>query len=964
MLFILLCYNITHPIQKLHALFTQEAKFNLAFIVRPNLQFVSLLFLIGSFMLPALFPTKVQRIYMAKNVLQAQKAFSYVTYIALPLTILMVLIGALLFAENPQLLPNQLLPYLKHQFDFPGFSALFCIAILALVMSTADSDLHAASVLVAHDVYHALNLKKINQLTLVRCTSIVLGIGSLALSFATDNLLLLTIFGYLIWQPALTIPVWMALFGFRTRPAVLFLSMATGLVTAFGWDYWMHWIGVSVYIPGVICGMLSNLCTLFLLHYMLPKLPDTGWVGIQNCTALEQQKQELERWWTHLGARLQALFSSSYWAGKLPREPRHYFSLGLYFIQVSLVALWYMNRQYFMPYIYWYMVVMAAGAICFAYPTLLSYKKRGYPAVSMAWPIALYILLFVSGKAFMLLGDYKPIVCFLFALNIVITLIFLPWSIVLAMTALVISVPNWFYGLPTVKSWELFLLNWQTDTTVSWVPLTILGYLFIVLHYKSRTQKLIQRLAQKELVQVSEHEALLEAIRHQKFYERQLPSGGGKALTNIEYELKSALKEQTLEKVRKVITFELAKLKGFKEFLLTKTYESQYGIELDKERIRPLSLAIVVEKVRKAIQALALPIKLLVRHHTTTQEIIVDHKKLCHLLVMTILGLSKKVEEDSILVLTIADTTLKYADKTSHNTTASDRVLPAIALHLTCENTQTTIESVYEVGLEGASRDFLKTITVDELYKYESMRIIDAHGGHSTIHESRLDMLYILPTNAKKVIREKTYKAEHLSVKIAETKESVAMEKRLQKLLSQKTQIPKKMVQETIQFIKEVHGHVLRKSGDPYYTHPMAVTEILLKETQDPDTLLAALLHDVVEDTQIPLHYLTAIYGPKIAGIVDGVTHLRNGIRRWPLSKEEEHKKVEVAIKKDVRVLLVKLADRLHNLYTVSCRKLEDQKRICKETVDFYIPLAVKANVGTKMIVPELKKLCDEILRK
>ncbi len=147
----------------------------------------------------------------------------------------------------------------------------------------------------------------------------------------------------------------------------------------------MRWLGVSVYIPGVVCGMLVNLCTLFLLHYMLPKLPHTGWVGIQNCTALEQQKQEIKRWFTHLDARLQALLSSSYWAGKLPREARHFFSLGLYLILISLVALWYMNRRYFMPYIYWYMGVMAAGALCFAYPTLLSYKKRGCHSVRMAW---------------------------------------------------------------------------------------------------------------------------------------------------------------------------------------------------------------------------------------------------------------------------------------------------------------------------------------------------------------------------------------------------------------------------------------------------------------------------------------------------------------------------------------------------------------------------------------------------
>ncbi len=142
------------------------------------------------------------------------------------------------------------------------------------------------------------------------------------------------------------------------------------------------------------------------------------------------------------------------------------------------------------------------------------------------------------------------------------------------------------------------------------------------------------------------------------------------------------------------------------------------------------------------------------------------------------------------------------------------------------------------------------------------------------------------------------------------------------------------------------HREQLRKSGEPYITHPLAVTQILAELGIGPITLAAALLHDTVEDTDYSLAQLEKDFGPEVAMLVDGVTKL-DKVKFGDHAQAETVRKMVVAMSKDIRVLVIKLADRLHNARTWGFVPPEQARRKAQETLEIYAPLAHRLGIST-----------------
>ncbi len=166
-----------------------------------------------------------------------------------------------------------------------------------------------------------------------------------------------------------------------------------------------------------------------------------------------------------------------------------------------------------------------------------------------------------------------------------------------------------------------------------------------------------------------------------------------------------------------------------------------------------------------------------------------------------------------------------------------------------------------------------------------------------------------------------------------------------------------------------MHGTQMRKSGDPYITHPLAVTTILADIGMTEPTLAAALLHDTVEDTSYTLEQLRLDFGDEVARLVDGVTKL-DKVKYGDSAQAETIRKMIVAMSRDIRVLVIKLADRLHNMRTLRYVKQETQERVARETLDIYAPLAHRLGMNTlKWELEDLAfatlhpKIYDEIVR-
>ena len=159
-------------------------------------------------------------------------------------------------------------------------------------------------------------------------------------------------------------------------------------------------------------------------------------------------------------------------------------------------------------------------------------------------------------------------------------------------------------------------------------------------------------------------------------------------------------------------------------------------------------------------------------------------------------------------------------------------------------------------------------------------------------------------------------------------------------------------IKHAIEVATKAHEGQFRKTGEPYIVHPLAVKKILEEWGMDEDTVIAGILHDTVEDTSLTLKDIKQEFGESVAFLVDGVTKLstaRNGMRdidTYLPATKDNFLRLMIALGDDIRVLIIKLADRLHNLRTLSALPPDKQKKIAKESLEVFAPLADRLNMG------------------
>ncbi len=170
-----------------------------------------------------------------------------------------------------------------------------------------------------------------------------------------------------------------------------------------------------------------------------------------------------------------------------------------------------------------------------------------------------------------------------------------------------------------------------------------------------------------------------------------------------------------------------------------------------------------------------------------------------------------------------------------------------------------------------------------------------------------------------------------------------------------------RQVTAAFEYSRAAHSGQFRKSGEAYIHHPVAVTGILAQWHLDPQALMAALLHDVVEDTPTTKDEIGELFGKSVAELVDGVSKLdKMEFQTEEHAQAENFRKMLLAMARDVRVILIKLADRLHNMRTLESMAVEKRRRIAQETLDIYAPIANR--LGLNSIYQELEDLCFQNL--
>ncbi len=159
------------------------------------------------------------------------------------------------------------------------------------------------------------------------------------------------------------------------------------------------------------------------------------------------------------------------------------------------------------------------------------------------------------------------------------------------------------------------------------------------------------------------------------------------------------------------------------------------------------------------------------------------------------------------------------------------------------------------------------------------------------------------------------------------------------------------LVRRAYYYAEQAHDGQTRRSGDPYIIHPLEVASILADMHMDHQSLMAAMLHDVIEDTGIEKQDIAGQFGDVVADLVDGVSKLTHmNFENKTLAQAENFQKMALAMAKDIRVILVKLADRLHNMRTLGVLRPDKRRRIAKETLDIYVPIANRLGMHTLRI--------------
>ncbi|MDD9140089.1 MAG: sodium:solute symporter family protein [Candidatus Cardinium sp.] len=708
-----------------------------------------------------LIPAYIQRFYMASSVGQAAKVLNKMALAPCVIGLLIFSVSAALHIRGDSIPSNQnVLHYILSLSYFPGMTGLLVTAMLALLMSTADSVLHVASVLFTNDLWPFIagfSKSHNGSLRMVRIASIGIGVISLLMVFHTTSILQLMYKMFYLYDPAVAVPFMLACWGFRPRSLAVFIVMGLNIIVA---TYFILYQKQAVSANHVILSMIVSAGSLFSLHYLLPKRPHTGWVGIPDSSAWDLQNQITKRWWLARVQQFIMLFTRSYRVSVFPTQERTFVAVGSYTILHAIIALCFIQRQYFLPYIYFYMLLMAIGTILALYPALHAYQKGGTPLLHNIWPMLLFFLLFIAPLQFVKLGHYSPMVCALLIASISLSIVLLSveCSSMLLFCALLIHK----FLPPYVNFVDLF---WESLKHASVIEF-VLAFVFITAAiigfgiYKYLRDKATAKLNIIELTRTYEQRISLEAIYSQAHWARLDATAGGNLLREMGHALQETsevLYKQDPTGLRNEIVSFNKKLQKFSDCLVWRAQEER-SLKLNKKSIQPIPLESTILKVNQQILDLGEPLALLLRKQTDVAEIAVDPALLECLLLLNLWEISKiQQATDHIVTLTLAATTLQYGLSAEASANQTPLTLPALAFCFSTDTILPNLKPSYRIT--GMNANSTLPASEAQFYQLESKQIVEAHGGYIEIIENptAVSCLYIFPLDGRKVMRFKTY---------------------------------------------------------------------------------------------------------------------------------------------------------------------------------------------------------------
>jgi hypothetical protein len=542
--------------------------------------------------------------------------------------------------------------------------------------------------------------------------------------------------------------------------------------------------------------------------------------------------------------------------------------------------------------------------------------------ITYAWPMGMGYILFVVGTQLVIMNGFHEVQVMIFLLNLVVAALLLDWPLMVVLALLGTPLGAFLFKLqygPIELDGALGSANFNLVYGI----LLSSSFLLVIFMAKHKARRAEERYRHLEKSYLDNKAELTQIVQYSgEVLGEMIQTKGLLNTTAIEYT------QQAIYRIKDYMKLQVAEitidqlLQDVKATLKLKSFTS-----------RP---RLVIEKMTGV-----------------NNSLIVDGGKIKELLVNSLSLIHENDPISKPIRIILETATLGYEVKHMKDYT---KEVDALQVTLTIEPTLPSSQAIYLIHQAS------KASTPASADLSDNIRIIDAHYGYEKLINPTTYRCAI-PVNVREV-RGKVMELLRQPITADPAELAHPMAIRLEKDLFDKlttTGIDKEMVTQALNVIKKYHAGVKRKSREPFFTHPINVALILLGYCQDQDAIIAALLHDTVEDTSLSATQIKTLFSETVAFLVDKVTNLEDKLRRLSLG---DHENIERFIScEDKRALYVKLADRMHNMRTIAGHSsIKKRKRIAEETLYFFVPMAI--HMGLVTVAEELKKLSLAVLEK
>ena len=719
-------------------------------VVGWNPKFMGAVALLAFFVIPSMDPAIFQRIAMGRNVTQTKQAFTYAAIPFLLVLLFMIWISVLLLSTDSSLPPENLVSYIVHQYAYPGLRGLFGTGIVAMAMSTSDSYINASAVLLSNDIAKPFNIATQNPVRTARLFAVVGGGLALILAINTEDLLELALLPGSFYMPVVTVPLVMAIFGFRSTARVALTGMTLGFTTALIWKFFLDYTEINSIAPG----MLANLVGLMGSHYVLGE--KGGWKKLSPSSPLALERAARRQAWQRRIRAVRTFRLYPYLQQSLPTQESFYFFFGLYTMAATYAAFYTIGdtdvKAYQSIYEGIYHTALLATTVFLTFPIWPPAMKRKR-FITFFWPLGIGAFLFFAGTLLAIMGHFHHMQVMIMMINLLMAVLLLRWPLALFLAFTGTALAVFFFKHYTGTTLPMHALG-PLQFRIMYGLLLFTSFLIVLFKSKQAYKRLetsYEQLREEKVVSSTE---LVEALHHRERLVQEVKVDKVNALATIKQmrqKLGSALKNATTQEQLLVINTDfqaaLDKLQLLTDYLDQVTHQTQGYMRLE---VGTVSLS---ELLHDAFEVLNKPDpifaqKILSQQHTTCQTLQADVGKLRQLLVDSLYYAQQHNQEGRPVLLSIEDTTLGYPIT---SILGHVKEVEALCFIITTEKTIPAHRVLYMVSVDRAAIRLPQTTS--ELPITHSQQIVEAHYGTSEFRESGqgITQIYVIPVRVREV---------------------------------------------------------------------------------------------------------------------------------------------------------------------------------------------------------------------